>query len=115
MSDRTDGAGLRRVALVVLSDKASSGERPDACLPAMRESLPPGWHVVSEEIIADDRRELESLLKVVSDRGAADCIFTSGGTGLGPRVRETKLVIRPALAHAIDVLRGEAGEHGGVA
>lgn len=172
MSDRTDGAGLRRVALVVLSDKASSGERPDACLPAMRESLPPGWHVVSEEIIADDRRELESLLKVVSDRGAADCIFTSGGTGLGPRditpqatlavgdyevpgigeairhasaaavptailsratavvrkrtliinlpgapkaVRETMLVIRPALAHAIDVLRGEAGEHGGVA
>lgn len=171
MAERTD-QGTPRVALVVLSDKAAAGERPDACLPVMRDSLPPGWQVVSEEVLADDRRELESLLKVVSDRNQADCIFTSGGTGLGPRdftpqatlavadfevpgigeamrhagaatvptailsratavvrkrtliinlpgapkaVRETMLVIRPALAHAIEVLRGEAGEHGGVA
>ncbi len=77
--------GPPRVALVVLSDKAKSGERADACLPAMREGLPPGVIVVSEEILADDRRELESLLKLLCDRESADCIFTAGGTGLGPR------------------------------
>ena len=84
MPDRADGSPVR-VSLVVLSDKAASGERDDACLPAMRESLPTGWHVVAEEILADDRKELESLLAVVSDRGSADCILTSGGTGLGDR------------------------------
>ena len=43
------------------------------------------WQVVAEEILADDRKELESLLAVVSDRGSADCILTSGGTGIAAR------------------------------
>ena len=170
MIDRAEMTGPPRAALVVLSDKAATGERPDACLPVMRESLPADWQIISEEILADDRKELESLLKVVSDRGAADCIFTAGGTGLGQRditpqatlavadyevpgiaeamrhgnaatvptailsraavvvrkrtliinlpgspkaVRETMMVVRPVLSHAIGLLRGEVGEHGG--
>lgn len=83
--ERIDISGPVRVALVVLSDKAASGERADACLPIMRSSLPPGCVVVSEEILSDDRRELESLLKLLCDRGGIDGVFTSGGTGLGPR------------------------------
>jgi len=82
---RIDIPGAVRVALVVLSDKAASGERADACLPVMRSSLPAGCVVVSEEVLADDRRELESLLKLLCDRGGIDAIFTSGGTGLGLR------------------------------
>ncbi len=169
MLDRADPSGPPRVWLVVLSDKAKSGERADTCLPVMRESLPPGWQIVSQEILADDRKEIESLLKVVCDRGGTDCIFTSGGTGLAPRdvtpqatlavadyevpgiaeamrhasaatvptailsraaavvrkrtliinlpgnpkaVRETMLVIRPVLSHAVELLRGAMGEHG---
>ncbi|MDQ6766397.1 MAG: MogA/MoaB family molybdenum cofactor biosynthesis protein [Candidatus Eremiobacteraeota bacterium] len=77
--------GPPRAALVVLSDKASSGTRLDACLPVMRENLPPGCVIVSEEIMADDRRELESLLKLLCDRGTVDVVFTAGGTGLSPR------------------------------
>ena len=83
--DRSVARGPARVALVVLSDKAASGERPDACLPAMRDSLPPGCIVTAEEILADDRKELESLLKLLCDRGTVDAVFTSGGTGLGQR------------------------------
>jgi molybdopterin adenylyltransferase len=82
---RENEANGLRAALVVLSDKAVAGSRPDACLPVMRESLPEGSVVVSSEILADDRHELESLLKLVCDRGNVDVIFTSGGTGLGPR------------------------------
>ena len=84
-AERIDASGPVRVALVVLSDKAASGERADACLPIMRASLPPGSVVVSEKILADDRKELESLLKLLCDRGTVDAIFTSGGTGLGLR------------------------------
>ena len=169
IDERADAAGPTRVALVVLSDKAARGERADACLPAMRESLPDGCQIVSEEILADDRRELESLLKLACDRGGVDCVFTSGGTGLGPRdltpqatlavadyevpgiadamrmgsaaivptavlsravaavrkrtlivnlpgnpkaVRETMLIIRPVLSHAVELLRGSPGDHG---
>jgi molybdopterin adenylyltransferase len=83
--ERVDMSSPARVALVVLSDKAASGERADACLPVMRASLPPGSIIVSEEVLADDRRELESLLKLLCDRGSVDVVFTSGGTGLGIR------------------------------
>lgn len=74
-----------RVALVVLSDRAASGHRPDACLPIMRECLPPDCTVAAERILADDRRELESLLKQLADVDRVDAVLTSGGTGLSPR------------------------------
>lgn len=77
--------GVFRVAFLVLSDKAASGERPDACLPVMRENLPARCAVVAEHILPDDRAALESLLKHLCDRDGVDGIFTSGGTGLGPR------------------------------
>lgn len=51
----------------------------------MRGSLPAGCVVVTEEVLPDDRKELESLLKLLCDRGNVDAVFTSGGTGLGPR------------------------------
>ncbi len=165
---RENNTHALRAVLVVLSDKAASGQRADACLPLMRDSLPDGSIVVSTEILPDDRRELESLFKLICDRGEVDLILTSGGTGLSPRditpqatlavadyevpgiadamrqhsaqtvptavlsravavvrkqtliinlpgnpkaVRETMAVIRPVLAHAIELLRGAAGDH----
>ena len=74
-----------RVALLVLSDKAASGERPDACLPAMRSGLPAGASIVSEEILADDRAAIAARLARLCDDAAADVVLTSGGTGLSPR------------------------------
>jgi molybdenum cofactor synthesis domain-containing protein len=82
---RADPERAFRVALIVLSDKAASGERLDACLPVMRESLPPHCLVAAEHILSDDRKSLEALLKLLSDRDCVDGVFTSGGTGLGPR------------------------------
>jgi molybdopterin adenylyltransferase len=86
MLEGIDSAGSgARVALIILSDKAASGVRPDGCLPVLRQGLPAGSVVTSEEILRDDRRELESLLKLLCDRGGVDVVLTSGGTGLGPR------------------------------
>jgi len=74
-----------RVALMVLSDKAASGARADACLPSMREGLPSGASVVREEIIADDRAVISARLREWCDGNIADVVLTSGGTGLAPR------------------------------
>jgi molybdopterin adenylyltransferase len=74
-----------RFALIVLSDKAVAGERPDACLPAMTQGLPTGAVVVASEILADDRDGLEARLRSLCASGSVDCILTSGGTGLSAR------------------------------
>lgn len=74
-----------RAVLIVLSDKAASGERPDACLPAMRSGLPEEFGVAAEHILNDDSAALISLLRKLCDADGADLVLTSGGTGLSPR------------------------------
>ena len=74
------------VALIVLSDRAASGARPDACIPVMREGLGEGFAIAEERIIADDAAELQAALIELCDRRTG-LILTSGGTGLGPRDR----------------------------
>jgi molybdenum cofactor synthesis domain-containing protein len=76
-----------KVALIVLSDRAASGERADACLPVMRERLGTGYDVVRETVLPDDAGALQAELIELCDSGAASLILTSGGTGLGPRDR----------------------------
>ncbi len=77
--------GAWRFALIVLSDNAASGLRPDRCLPAMRRGLPAGSLVVYEKIMPDDAAALDNALRALSDEDGADCVLTSGGTGLGSR------------------------------
>ncbi|GAC1389080.1 MAG: MogA/MoaB family molybdenum cofactor biosynthesis protein [Vulcanimicrobiaceae bacterium] len=79
--------GLFRAALIVLSDRAASGERPDQCLPVMKEHLGPGYQIVEEAVIADDAGELQARLIDICDGNRASLVLTSGGTGLGPRDR----------------------------
>jgi molybdopterin adenylyltransferase len=74
-------------ALVVLSDRAASGERADGCIEVMKERLGPGYTVVRETILPDDAGALQAELIEIADAGTAQLILTSGGTGLGPRDR----------------------------
>jgi molybdenum cofactor synthesis domain-containing protein len=75
------------VALIVLSDRAASGERSDACIPLMKERLGGAYSIVRESIIPDDPALLQAQLIELSDSRAADLVLTSGGTGLSPRDR----------------------------
>jgi len=75
------------VALIVLSDRAASGERADGCLPVLRERLGGVYEIVRETVIPDDASALQAELIDLADRGEAALILTSGGTGLGPRDR----------------------------
>ncbi len=76
-----------RVALIVLSDRAASGERADECIPVMKDRLGGAYSIVRELVLADDAAALQAEIIELADARAADLILTSGGTGLGPRDR----------------------------
>ncbi|HEY5257460.1 MAG TPA: MogA/MoaB family molybdenum cofactor biosynthesis protein [Candidatus Baltobacteraceae bacterium] len=96
-----------RAALIVLSDRVAAGERVDGCLPAMREQLDETYTIVVEEVLPDDASALQALLIDLCDRGAADLILTSGGTGLSSRDRTPQATAAildyevPGIAEAI--------------
>jgi molybdenum cofactor synthesis domain-containing protein len=74
-------------ALVVLSDRAASGERADGCIEVMKERLGPAYSIVRETILPDDASALQAELIDLADAGTAQLVLTSGGTGLAPRDR----------------------------
>jgi molybdenum cofactor synthesis domain-containing protein len=75
-----------RVAIVTVSDSASTGARADRSGPAVRERCASrGWQIASEEILSDDQMKLTERLAQLADAGAADVILTTGGTGISPR------------------------------
>ncbi|MGP6157690.1 MAG: MogA/MoaB family molybdenum cofactor biosynthesis protein [Vulcanimicrobiaceae bacterium] len=74
-------------ALIVLSDRAASGARADACLPVIKETLGDAFAVVSERIFPDDAALLQAELIDLADRRRVALVLTSGGTGLAPRDR----------------------------
>ncbi len=96
-----------QVALIVLSDRAASGERPDACIPLMKERLEPVYSIVRERVIADDPAALQAEIIELADSQGADLILTSGGTGLSPRDRTPQATAAildyevPGIAEAI--------------
>jgi len=96
-----------RVALIVLSDRAASGERPDECIPVMKERLGAAYTIVIEEVLPDDASALQARLIDLCDRGKVGLILTSGGTGLSPRDRTPQATLAildyevPGIAEAI--------------
>jgi molybdopterin adenylyltransferase len=75
------------VAVIVLSDRAHSGERPDACIPVVRDALLGEPLAIDDErVLPDDAAALQAALIELCD-GATRLILTSGGTGLGERDR----------------------------
>lgn len=96
-----------RTALVVLSDRAASGERADRCLPIMRERLGPAYDIVRETVLPDEPGALQAELIDLCDGDIASLVLTSGGTGLGPRDRTPQATLAivdyevPGIAEAI--------------
>jgi len=75
------------VAVIVLSDRAHTGERPDACIPVVREALAGSSLAIDDErVLPDEPAQLQAALMELCE-GETRLILTSGGTGLGPRDR----------------------------
>lgn len=75
-----------RVGIIILSDKASRGEREDKSGPLLKKLVKEaGWKVEEFEVLPDEKEKLVDLLMDLSDNSKVDLVLTSGGTGLGPR------------------------------
>jgi len=73
-------------AVLTISDSVSAGARGDRSGPAVRERLEQlGWKVSVTEVIPDEAAEISQRLSTLADGGQVAAIFTTGGTGLGPR------------------------------
>ena len=75
-----------RVAILTISDRSSSGERPDSSGPALAGVVhSQGWSASFVEVIPDDFAVIQHTLTGWCDSGDLDVILTTGGTGFGPR------------------------------
>jgi molybdenum cofactor synthesis domain-containing protein len=74
-------------AVITLSDKGSKGEREDITgvriIDFLKENLDLSF--VRYDMIPDEKNQLESLLKELTDRQEIDIIVTNGSTGIAPR------------------------------
>ncbi|HET7213730.1 MAG TPA: MogA/MoaB family molybdenum cofactor biosynthesis protein [Terriglobia bacterium] len=100
-----------RAKILVLSDLATKGEREDRSGPAVRETLEThGWHVTALEVLPDELDQIRSRLMTWTDADDCDAIFTSGGTGLGPRdvtPEATRCVIETEVQGLSELMRAE--------
>ena len=79
-----------KLSIITLSDRAHRGEYSDRSGPEVRSMLESffsdkRWHIeITETILPDDREALRAQLIAARD-GGMDAVFTTGGTGVGPR------------------------------
>jgi molybdopterin adenylyltransferase len=90
-----------RISVITLSDRASRGEYEDLSGPAVSAMVRKYFDGkaiatdIENVVIPDDPQRLSALLLAYRDR-AIEVIFTTGGTGLGPR-DFTPDVVKPLL------------------
>jgi molybdopterin adenylyltransferase len=105
------------VHIITLSDRANKGEYEDKSGPRIKELIEQHFQIINYQIsiinslIPDDPERLRSLL-LKSKEDKIDLIFTTGGTGIGPR-DFTPDVVKPLLDKEIpgimDIIRLKYG------
>jgi molybdopterin adenylyltransferase len=71
--------------ILICSDRAASGERPDQSIPRLdRWARDHGFEIRRREILPDDRDRIAEILRSWIEQ-EIELIIVSGGTGLGPR------------------------------
>jgi len=82
-----------RVAILTVSDSCAQGHREDISGQTIKDMLgsrlagplpEDRFEICRKKIVADDREKIVNELKLFSDTDI-DVVFTTGGTGLGPR------------------------------
>jgi molybdenum cofactor synthesis domain-containing protein len=89
----------------------AQGTREDISGPAVSGALEEaGWTVQSAETVPDDFNLLRERLEALAANIDVDVVFTTGGTGVGPRDRTpeaTTSVMERSLAGVAEVMRRE--------
>jgi len=100
-----------RAKILVLSDAAAAGRREDRSGPAVRELLESrGWTVQAFEVLPDDVGRIQATLAAWTEADDCDAVFTSGGTGLGPRdvtPEATRAVVEKQIPGLAELMRVE--------
>ncbi len=100
-----------RAKVLILSDAASRGEREDRSGPAICKVLEVnGWQVLVKEILPDDVAMIRSKLESWAEADDCEAVFTSGGTGIGPRdvtPEATRAVIEQEVPGLPELMRAE--------
>jgi molybdenum cofactor synthesis domain-containing protein len=98
-------------AILTVSDSCARGDREDASGETIRQMLVEhDFEVRETKVIADDRDQIASCLKQLTDETSVDIIFTTGGTGLGPRdvtPEVTQAVCERMVPGLSEVIRAE--------
>jgi molybdopterin adenylyltransferase len=77
---------MLRAAIVIVSDRAASGQRADLSGPRLTEVVQSaGGVVVETKIVADEKHSIEAELRRLADMERVPLILTTGGTGFAPR------------------------------
>jgi molybdenum cofactor synthesis domain-containing protein len=99
-----------RIAILTISDAGSRGERTDTSGDAIASWVAgKGYTLADRALVPDETVRIASALIAWADRGTADLILTTGGTGLTPRdvtPEATRAVLdreAPGIAEALRV------------
>lgn len=90
-----------RVLVITLSDRASAGEYEDKSGPKLRAHVEDYFvdagiaHDVESQLLSDDAAGLRERLVAARD-GGVHLVFTTGGTGVGPRDNTPDVVLELA-------------------
>ena len=99
-----------KVAILILSDKGSKGERKDESGPAIEKLIKTiNAEVVSCDILPDEKSKIKRKLTSLCKK--ADLIITTGGTGVSPRdvtPDATKEVIDYEIPGMSEAMRAES-------
>ncbi len=102
---------ILRARILVLSDLATQGQREDRSGPAVRDILEAhGWQVAAIDLLPDNFEQIRDRLKEWTESEDCDAVFTSGGTGLGPRdvtPEATRSVIETEVPGLPELMRAE--------
>jgi len=101
-----------KIGILTISDKCSEGKRKDTAGPAIKEFVIKElkWCVAKYEILPDEKILISKKLQNWCDEENLNIIFTTGGTGLGPRDKTpeaTKEVIHFEVPGIAEILRLE--------
>jgi len=75
-----------KAAILTVSDSCSAQEREDISGQTIREMLAgEKFEICDYKIVSDEHQEISRELMYFADDAKVDIVFTTGGTGLGPR------------------------------
>jgi molybdopterin adenylyltransferase len=104
-----------QAAVLTVSDSVHEGMRVDRSGPAVRDRLEQlGWGVSVLEVVPDERDLISARLAALADAGQLAAIFTTGGTGIGPRditPEATRAVIEREIPGLGELMRTHGRKH----